>query len=371
MHSIFQRYILPGLVFQSVIIGGGYGTGREIVEFFMSHGALGGLFGLAVTAVAWAVVFAVAFEFARISKAYNYRAFFKALLGPVWRLFEVLFLLIALLVLSVLGSAAGEMLTTTLGAPFIVGVLLLLGAIGALAFFGGSVIARALAWWSGLLYAVYAVFLVWVSVSHGDAIASALQQGNATGYWFVDGVRYAAYNLLAFVAVLFVLPYLQTRKEALISGTLAGLLGILPGVFVFLAMLAQYPEIQGEAVPVLSLLQALNSVWFFFVFQIVLFGTFVETGVGLIHAVNERVAASFADSGRSFPQWARFALAVVMLCIAIFLARAVGIISLIAKGYGLLSYGFIALVIAPLLTIGVMKIINAKSTYSEGTSESG
>ncbi|WP_428410446.1 YkvI family membrane protein [Hyphococcus sp.] len=371
MSRLFRTYLLPGLVFQSVIIGGGYGTGREIVEFFMSHGALGGLFGLAVTAVAWAVVFAVAFEFARICKAYNYRAFFMALLGPFWRLFEVLFLLIALLVLSVLGSAAGEMLATSLGAPQIAGVMCLLGAIGALAFFGGPTIERALAWWSLLLYAVYAVFLVWVSVAHGDAIISALQRGEVTGYWFLDGVRYAAYNLLAFVAVLFVLPYLQTRNEALISGSLAGLLGILPGVFVFLAMLAQYPEIQHEAVPVLSLLEALNSAWFFVVFQIVLFGTFVETGVGLIHAVNERIAASFADSGGAFPQWARFALAVVMLCIAIFLARAVGIISLIAKGYGLLSYGFIALVIAPLLTIGLVKIINTKSTYAEDASESG
>lgn len=371
MSRFFQIYLLPGLVFQSVIIGGGYGTGREIVEFFMSHGAIGGLLGLMVTAVAWAVVFAVAFEFARICKAFNYRAFFMALLGPFWRLFEVLFLLIALLVLSVLGSAAGEMLATSLGAPQIVGVMLLLGGIGVLAFFGGQVIERALAWWSLLLYAVYAVFLVWVWASHGDAIATALEQGVTQGNWFVDGIRYAAYNLLAFVAVLFVLPYLKTRKEAFVSGSLAGLLGILPGIFVFLALLAQYPEIQSEAVPVLSLLQALNSAWFFAVFQIVLFGTFVETGVGLIHAVNERVAASYADSGRSFPQWARFALAVIMLCIAIFLARAVGIVSLIAKGYGLLSYGFIALVILPLLTIGVMKIINAKKIYAEGSSGTG
>ena len=29
----FQRYLLPGFVFQSVIIAGGYGTGRELVEF--------------------------------------------------------------------------------------------------------------------------------------------------------------------------------------------------------------------------------------------------------------------------------------------------------------------------------------------------
>ena len=30
----FKKFILPGLIFQSLVIGGGYGTGRELVEFF-------------------------------------------------------------------------------------------------------------------------------------------------------------------------------------------------------------------------------------------------------------------------------------------------------------------------------------------------
>jgi uncharacterized membrane protein YkvI len=31
----FQRYLLPGLAFKAVVIGGGYATGRELAEFFM------------------------------------------------------------------------------------------------------------------------------------------------------------------------------------------------------------------------------------------------------------------------------------------------------------------------------------------------
>ena len=29
-HSKFQRYVMPGLIFQSVVIAGGYGTGAEL-----------------------------------------------------------------------------------------------------------------------------------------------------------------------------------------------------------------------------------------------------------------------------------------------------------------------------------------------------
>ena len=42
------RILTPGLVFQSVLVGGGYGTGAEIARYFGSHGLLGGLLGLGV-----------------------------------------------------------------------------------------------------------------------------------------------------------------------------------------------------------------------------------------------------------------------------------------------------------------------------------
>lgn len=370
MNGLFKTYLLPGLVFQSVIIGGGYGTGREITQFFLSHGALGGLFGLIVTALAWGLILAVAFEFARVNKGYDYRSFFAALIGPFWRVFEVLYLLIALLVLSVLGSAAGEMIADGLGAPPIFGVMGLLAAVGALAFFGGKAIERALTAWSFLLYTVYGVFFFWVAARFGHGIIGALSQGEATGAWFFDGIRYAAYNLIALAAVLFVLPYIKTRKEAIVSGFVAGLAGIIPAGFVFMVLLSQYPAIQTEPVPVLSVLQALNSVWFLVVFQIVLFGTFVETGTGIVHAVNQRVASTLAEKKLGFSHWARFGVAAAMLGAAVYLARAVGLIDLIAKGYGALSYAFIVVVVAPLLTIGVFKIVATKSNTAEAVSDS-
>lgn len=365
MTSFFRTYLLPGLVFQSVIIGGGYGTGREIAEFFLSHGALGGLLGLAVTALSWGVLLAIGFEFARMTNGYDYKTFFSALLGPFWRVFEILYLLIALLVLSVLGSAAGQMVAAAFAVPTIIGALGLLLIIAALAFFGGGAIARVMTWGSVFLFTLYGVFFVWVTVAFGDAIAGALARGTVEGAWHFDGLRYAAYNLVAFAAVLFVLPALKTRREAMVSGALAGVVGVVPGVLVFLAMLARFPGVETEAVPVVFLLGLLNVLWLTVAFQVVLFGTFVETGVGIIHAINERVAAALKASGRGYPRWARFALALTFPAVAIFLAEAVGIIDLIASGYGLLSYAFIAVVVTPLLTLGLFRIVSAQTDKTE------
>lgn len=357
MSGFIKKYIVPGLVFQSVVIGGGYGTGREIAEFFLVHGALGSVLGMLIAAAGWSLVLAVAFEFARITESYNYRSFFSALLGRFWWVFEVNYLLIAFLVLAVLGSAAGEMMTDATGAPPFVGSVVLLVAISTLAYFGSKTIERAMTMWSVLLYLAYGILIVWIISSFGGDIAGALGQREVKGDWALDGVRYAAYNLIALAAVLFVLPSLKTRREALCSGLMAGIIGIVPGLFVLFAMLSQYPQIQDAPVPVTQLLKALNALWFGLVFQIILFGTFIETGAGIIHAINERVRDSLAEKGRAMTHVTRLIIAVTALVTAIFLATAFGIIDLIAKGYGVLSYVFIAIVILPLLTIGVAKII--------------
>ena len=79
--KFFNTYLLPGFVFQSITIGGGYGTGRELVEFFMTQGPLGGLFGMFLSMLIWSLVLAVSFELARKSRSYDYRTFIKSLLG--------------------------------------------------------------------------------------------------------------------------------------------------------------------------------------------------------------------------------------------------------------------------------------------------
>ena len=61
-----RRYLLPGLLFQSVVIAGGSGTGRELVEFFLTRGPLGGLLGIGVATVIFSSVSMVTYELARV-----------------------------------------------------------------------------------------------------------------------------------------------------------------------------------------------------------------------------------------------------------------------------------------------------------------
>ncbi len=127
--SAFQRFVLPGLAFKAVVIGGGYATGREIAEFFVPAGPWGGIAAMAVATVIWCVVCATTFVFARRLRERDYRSFFRALLGRAWPIFEIAYVLFVVLILAVFGAAAGAIAAATFGAPPIVGTLCLMAAI--------------------------------------------------------------------------------------------------------------------------------------------------------------------------------------------------------------------------------------------------
>src|SRR5262245_53860172 len=105
--SWFQRFLLPGFAFKAVVIGGGYATGRELAEFFLPGGPLGGVLGIVLAMIAWSAVCALTFAFAHATQSYDYRTFFRNLLGPFWILFEIAYLLFIVLILAVFGAAAG------------------------------------------------------------------------------------------------------------------------------------------------------------------------------------------------------------------------------------------------------------------------
>jgi uncharacterized membrane protein YkvI len=355
--SFFKKYLLPGFVFQSVLIGGGYGTGRELVEFFLSYGPLGGLLGmLLVSTVMWSLLLAVTFEFSRKFRAYDYRTFFMNLLGPFWFVFEIIYFLYMLIVLAVVGSASGILLRDNFGIPYLVGVIFMLTAVGFLTFKGSGLIENFLSVWSMILYAVYAAFLVVGLIKFGPEIQKNFSEGVIQSGWALGGFKYALYNLGNIAAVLFCLNHIEKRKEAISAGLIGGVIGIIPAVLFYIPVVGLYPGVLSEEIPAVFLLQKAGIAALLIVFQVILFGTLIETGTGFIHAVNQRIQVTLKSKGKKFAQWHRPIVAVVLLLIALGIST-FGLINLIAKGYGAASWGFLAVFILPLVTVGIYKII--------------
>ena len=378
------RYLVPGFLFQSVVIGGGYGTGNEIAQYFGIHGMGSGIVGMIVTTLVWAVVAAATFEFCRVFKTYDYNTMSQKLLGPVGYLYEVCYIILMLIVLGVINATASSMISDLTGWSGWIGVIILSVGIIYLILRGTETIEKVLSFWSYVLYAVYAVFMLICFVRFGPMIKEAFGAGggeytkefvNASGETIVstvgglslgsaivDGFKYSFYNLGIVPAILYTVRECETRKQAVVCGLLAGIIGVVPAFLLLLAMGGALPEAvfnaNNNSTAVSAIFSKLDMRWLYVIFEIVLFGTLIETGSGFIKAVDDRIEISAAKSGDTTPSWVRPVIAIGLTLLGVAVST-FGLTGLIAKGYGTICWGFLIVYVVPMLTVGIYKIAKA------------
>jgi uncharacterized membrane protein YkvI len=351
--SFFKRFFLPGFAFKAVVIGGGYATGREIAEFFLPSGPWGGVLGMLLAMACWSLVCSVTFLFARTTHSFEYGAFFRALLGPAWFVFDLAYGCFVLIILSVFGAAAGAIGAAVFGWPEFAGTLGLVAGIATVAAFGSDSVERLFKYVTYFLYTVYAVFVI-VAVTHSsDRIVANFGTPQPTTGWALGGMTYAGYNVVGAVVILPVLRHLTSGRDAVIAGLLAGPLAMLPAVLFYVCMVAYYPEITSVTLPSDYILTRLHTPVLHVVFQMMILAALLESGTGAVHAVNQRIANVLLARGRRLSTIGRLGLSAGVLILAVFVATQFGLVALIARGYRALAYLFIAVYVVPLLTYGV------------------
>lgn len=358
--SWFQRFLLPGFAFKAVVIGGGYATGRELAEFFVPSGPWGGLAAMVVAMVMWSLICAATFAIAVETGAYDYRSFFRILLGRGWFVFEIAYTLFIVLILSVYGAAAGAIGQALFGWPPLVGALALAVAIALFASFGNRSVEPLFKWVSILLYCVYAVFLVLALIRFGPRIGANFGRQPLSSHWLSGGVAYASYNVVGAVVMLPMLRHLACRRDAIWAGLAAGPLAMIPAFAFFIAMMGFYPSIAAAPLPSDLLLSRLGVPAFHVAFQTMIFCALLESGTGSIHAVNERIAGIWkAHRSGEMPPIARAGLALVILGVCVFAADRIGLVGLIAGGYRILAWSILAVYVVPLGATVISRVLLA------------
>ncbi|CAH2213346.1 YkvI family membrane protein [Tepidibacter aestuarii] len=365
----FGKYILPGIVLQSVLIGGGYATGREIVAFGAKFGALGWLGGIGIF-IGFTIMSILTFEIARIYKVYDYKSVVKQFAGKFALLYDIIYILLSILIIAVMASATGEIVQQTLGLSYWIGVTGVVIIVGILNFYGSWLIERFETYGTIALYIGYIIFSILVIsktwgnaqqvFANGDTSYIKGSIGVGTVLW--AGIIYVGYNLAVYPAALFTLKRQSTRKETIIAGILSGFFMTIPWFLTYFSIMGFYPSkvVLEASVPWLQMLNGLGGTWVIVLFGIVIGWTLIETSTGMIHAFVERVNTGLKEIGKNpLTDKQNALLTITVLIIAMGLSK-IGIIDLIAKGYTMMAYGMIAVYAIPLVTIGLYKIVKSK-----------
>ena len=350
---VFRAYLLPGIVFQSVLIGGAYATGREIVEYGAQYGAAG-VWCIVALGLGFSVMAVLTFEFARRHRTYDYRSFMQSLVGPFWPLFDVIYAVMVLVTVAVVIAASVRVAESVLGLPETLSIAVVIVLVVVLEVGGRRQIERFKTLGSVVLYFSFAVFAgvvlagTWENVQQVFQAAQEVEvpQIGVPALLFV-GVLYVGYNLGAMPATLFVLDDQHRFRHTLLAGIVTGVMATVPFVLTYLALMGHYTtgDVLLAEVPWLEMLPGNLTA----VYAVVILWTLVETSTGMLHAVIQRVDTHLYSTGRRRLTRVHTGLLTAAILVAAVACSRFGIIALVSRGYGTLAYGFLLLFAAPLL----------------------
>ncbi|QCR30853.1 hypothetical protein [Lysinibacillus sp. SGAir0095] len=330
-----------GGAFVGLVVGGGFASGQEIMQFFTGFGVYG-IMGAIVAMIGFAFlgmnIAQLGYELHTTShKAVVYHIAGRSI-GSILDLL-ITFFLFAIIVAMFAG--AGAALYQILGIDPIIGSLFMV-VITVLTLMLDvkniiHVIALATPYLLGimLIIAIYSILTMDLTLAEQNMLAQ--HQRVAAPNWLMGALLYVSYNIATSVAMMTVIgSTASSRRVAGFGGIIGGImLGILI-IFINVAMLAKMDVISGKDLPILEIASNMHPI-IGILMAIALLGMIYNTAVGLFYSFIVRFVP------RKDPTYKPI---VIMLGAIGFMASFVGFTTLVGKVYSLMGYLGFAIIIA-------------------------
>ena len=319
--------------FIGVIVGAGFASGQEILQFFTSFGWFG---------VAGAIIATVLFAFLGMNltqlgsrlQTDSHKDVIYHICGRYLGVavdFIITFFLFGVTVVMLAGS--GSIFEEQFGIPSIVGNIIM----AVLTILTVTLNVQRLITIIGLvtpfllimviIIAAYSIFTMGIDFSEVQKLTE--KQSPAASNWFMGAILYVSYNIAAGAAMLAVMGgTTKDEKQAGLGGVLGGIgLGVLI-LLINLGMLTKMDVIAGTDMPILTIANEISPIFGLLMF-VVLLGMIYNTAVGMLYAFSARIVK------RDHP---KFNLFVVLFGAAAFGASFIGFITLVGTVYPLMGY---------------------------------
>lgn len=317
-------------IYTTSIVGAGFASGQEIMQFFSVYKA-GGFFGILFAGFLFSLIGCIVLEKVYNERIRNYEEFIYPSFGWLagW-VIEIAVTLFMLCLFCIMIAGSGNVLSERLGIPFnyavfIMGFLSMLviltniKGIVALSTFVTPVLII------GIIFAgLYIIFSGDKEVFHATGFLTRL-----SGNWFISSLLYVSYNsILAIVIMCSLLPYLKTRKTARMGGILGGVILSAAALIINLVIFMFYPVAYAKELPVMAILRSFNTTagnLYAIILWIAMFLCAVTSGFCFI----DRVGTSLKQNKR---------MITVILCAASVPLSTLGFSRLIASIYPIFGY---------------------------------
>ena len=337
-----KQSVQIALAYMSVVIGGGFASGQEVLQFFTGYGLIG-IVGTLVSGLMFAFL---GMQIARLRskmQANSHKEVLYILFGARlgWVVDVVLsFFLYGVGVVMLAGSGSifaqqydlsplfgGALMAVLVIATLCMNVKRIIDLISAVMPFLLAMV---------LIITTYSIFSYNAPIETLDAVARENNE-TVTGNWFVGALLYASFNIAVGFPMLAVIGGMTKQPKAAALGGVLGGLGL--GALILLlniGLFANINQLQGIEMPSLALAGRISPI-LSVVMSVALVCMVYSTAVGMFFAFSARF---------SKPETSRFKMiSAVTVCVGLGLSLG-GFSKLVGTVYPLLGYVGFALILA-------------------------
>lgn len=324
-----------GAAFIGVIVGAGFASGQEVLQFFTSFGVWGILGSILATAF-FAFLGMNLTQLGSRLQTKSHQNVIYHICGKYLGVavdFAITFFLFGVTV--VMFSGAGAIFEQQFGVPGLVGnMLMALLVIGTVLLKVNKVISLISMFTPVLLLAV--IVLTAYSLINFDFSAanfSVAAESQAAPNWLLGACLYVSYNLAAGAAMMTVMGgTVKDEKVAGWGGLIGGLgLGLLI-LLINISMMTQLKEIAAVPMPTLFIANNISPLMGGLM-SIILLGMIYNTAVGMLYAFTARFVK---------PDTKKFKVSVGVFGVVAFVSSFVGFVTLVSTVYPVMGYlGFV------------------------------
>jgi uncharacterized membrane protein YkvI len=322
-------------VYVGTVVGAGFATGREIVEFFTKYG----VFGLAGILLVGFIFMHFGTKMLILSKRINaasYQDLMIFLFGKkIGRFINIFMLIILLGLTSIMLSGAGAIFKEQLGLSVRIGVIItILLTIAVMTFgikglFSVNIIVVPMLILFSTILAVQSFAI--------EPLCAIPEATSASFKWILSAVSYAAFNLTMAAAVLVPLANEIHDEKVLKRG------GILGGFFLTAILISSHialstlPNVMNYDIPMAEVMKT-TFYAIYFIYIAVIYGEVFTSVIGNLYGLERQVSSLL-----NIPS---MVIVCSILCVAAFISK-FGYSSLISTLYPI--FGYVCLVVLLLL----------------------
>lgn len=330
--------------FVGLIVGAGFASGQEIMQYFTSFGVMGIVGGILAT-IAFAFLGMAFTQLGSKMQTTSHKGVIHYIggryIGPILD-FLITFFLFGVAVVMFAGS--GSTFNQMFGIPPMVGSIIMVALTIATLLLNVKSIINIIAMVTPYLLLIIFIILIYslftMEISFPEANTIAQTQTSAASNWIMGALLYVSYNLSAGAALLIVMGgAIDDQKVAGLGGIFGGItLGALI-LLINLAMFVKMDVVSGVDMPTLELANQIHPA-VGVLMAIALLGMMYNTAVGMFFTFTVRFVP--ADHKAYKPT-------VVLVGLAGFVASLVGFTDLVGKVYSTMGYLGFALIIAVII----------------------